>query len=141
MTSREKYTSLLGNKNASKYTEKDYDIMVKKITDYFIEQEKNERPFTMTGLANALGVHKNTLTNYEKEGPFCELIKKSKQVIEQQLEERLVDRNSYCLGLIFNLKNNYGWKDQQEIKTTSEVSVSPLNDAMSALKESVKDDI
>ena len=30
------------------------------------------------------------------------------------LEERLIGTSGIATGIIFNLKNNYGWKDKQE---------------------------
>ena len=139
MTSREKYASLLGNQNAKKYKKEDLPVIEKKIIDYFINCDKEKKPYTMSGLALELGLSRKTLVNYSKEELFYSLLSNAKQIIEAQLETKLIDKNQYCLGVFLNLKNNYDWKDQQEIKTTNEVSVSPLNDAMKALEESVKE--
>ena len=52
------------------------------------------------------------LINYSKDKEFFDTIKKAKLKIENYLEEHLVTDNSVT-GIIFNLKNNYGWKDKQ----------------------------
>ena len=44
---------------------------------------------------------------------FFDIIKKAKLRVEEYLEKRLI-KDSSCTGIIFNLKNNYGWKDKQE---------------------------
>jgi len=136
---RQKYASLLGNTNAKKYTEKDLPKVKQKIIDYFEWCDKNEKPYTMSGLALELGMSRNTLVNYGKDELFCDLISNAKQIVENQLECKLTNKNDYCIGIFLSLKNNYGWKDQQEIKSTNEVAFSPIEDAMNALKESMKE--
>lgn len=44
---------------------------------------------------------------------FFDTIKNAKLKIENYLEKHLVTDNGVT-GIIFNLKNNYGWKDKQE---------------------------
>ena len=137
-TNKNKYATMFGNTNAQIYKEKDLPIMAQKIQEYFDMCDEEERPYTMSGLANQLGISKETLCEYQNKEMFGNLIKRAKQVIEQSLEEQLyrLGNNS---GIIFNLKNNYGWKDQQEIKTTNEVNISPLESAMEKLVESNND--
>jgi len=55
---------------------------------------------------------RRTLLNYSKDDKFFPTIKKAKRKIEAYLEEKLVTDGG--TGIIFNLKNNYGWKDKQE---------------------------
>jgi hypothetical protein len=42
--------------------------------------------------------------------------------IEQFAEERLYDRDA-CNGAKFNLSNNFGWKERQEIDSTNDSTV------------------
>ena len=74
-----------GNQNAKKYT--DEDILQKKIDDYFKKCDKKNKPYTMTGLANALDIDRKTLFNYSKDELFSPLIKKAKAKVEEQLED------------------------------------------------------
>lgn len=133
------YETLFGNKNAQLYKPEEEPLVRELIIKYFKECDKDKRKYTMSGLAQALGMSRNTLVNYSSKEPFCDLIKNAKQIVETQLEEMVVDKKEFCPGQIFNLKNNYGWKDQQEIKTTSEVNISPLESAMEKLVESSND--
>jgi hypothetical protein len=71
------------------------------------------RPFTVTGLANALDMSRQDLINYSKKEEFFDTIKKAKWKVENYLEEKLITDGPQT-GIIFNLKNNYGWKDKQE---------------------------
>lgn len=71
------------------------------------------RPFTVTGLAYALDMSRQDLLNYSKKEEFFDTIKKAKNKIENYLEEKLIT-DGPGTGIIFNLKNNYGWKDKQE---------------------------
>ena len=83
-----------------------------KIEEYFAECEKKQKPFTMSGLANSLDVDRRTLLNYSERERFFPTIKKARQKVEQWWEERLAD--SAATGAIFNLKNNFDWKDRTE---------------------------
>lgn len=78
-----------------------------------IETRYYKRP-TVTGLANFLGVHRSTLNNYEGMGEeYFDTLKRAKGLIEQHLEENLYGNN--VVGTLFNLKNNFGWKDKKEV--------------------------
>ena len=84
-----------------------------KIDEYFNECDRNNEPYTVTGLAMALDVDRKTLINYSEKDEFFHTIKKAKVKLENYLEKRLINDSSTS-GIIFNLKNNYGWKDKQE---------------------------
>jgi hypothetical protein len=43
--------------------------------------------------------------------------------IELDRHERLIDKNRFTPGVIFDLKNNHGWKDQQDHNVTASVNV------------------
>jgi len=71
------------------------------------------QPYTITGLAVFLSVDRDTLMNYQAKSEFFGTIKRAKQRCEAYAEEQLfIGRN--VAGAIFNLKNNYGWKDKME---------------------------
>lgn len=84
-----------------------------KIDRYFMECDRDNEPYTVTGLAMALDVDRKTLINYSEKDEFFHTIKKAKVKVENYLEKRLINDSS-TTGIIFNLKNNYGWKDKQE---------------------------
>lgn len=76
-----------------------------------INDNPSNKP-TVSGLAYALGMTRKTLCEYEKDDEFSNTIKRAKQRIEIYLEESL--SNNACAGTIFNLKNNFKWKDKHE---------------------------
>lgn len=84
-----------------------------KIDNYFKECQLNNKPYTITGLGLALDMSRQDLINYSKKEEFFDTIKRAKMRVENYLEERLINDSS-ATGIIFNLKNNYGWKDKQE---------------------------
>jgi hypothetical protein len=77
----------------------------------------------MSGLAYALDMDRKSLLNYSKDEKFFPTIKKAKEKVEQQLEENALSNKSNSTFTIFNLKNNFGWKDTiiQENKEISKV--------------------
>ena len=86
-----------------------------KINTYFYQCKEEERPYTMSGLAFALGIDRKTLINYGKDEEFFHTIKRARDFVEQYVEERLLTQSGVTTGVIFNLKNNFDWKDKQEI--------------------------
>lgn len=81
-------------------------------------------PLTMSGLADSLGVCRDTLSVYAKgeydtkAHCFSDLIRKAKTKIERDKVARatlgLYDRTIS----IFDLKNNHGWVDKREFEGT-----------------------
>lgn len=81
---------------------------------------------TMSGLALALNVDRKTITNYANKEKFFPTIKRARNLVEQTLERRLYMNNP--TGVIFNLKNNFGWRDQTETKHSGNISNSEISD-------------
>jgi hypothetical protein len=98
------------------------------INQYFAKCDAEDRPYTVSGLAVALDTNRQTLINYEDKDEFFDTIKKAKAKIEAYNEEMLYNKNIPTTGVIFNLKNNYGWKDKQEIE--ADLSVKRLEDVL-----------
>lgn len=80
------------------------------------EEEKTFAP-TISGLALHLGVDRRTIVNYSNKEEFFPTIKKARARIEAHLEKKLFGNN--VTGLIFNLKNNFDWKDKSEVAQTN----------------------
>lgn len=87
----------------------------KAIQKYFDDCKKDKRPYTMSGLAYALGMDRTSLIRYGKDERFYNSVKRAKEFVEQSLEEKLISTAGVATGIIFNLKNNYDWKDKQDI--------------------------
>jgi hypothetical protein len=76
------------------------------------------KPYTITGLAVALDTTRETLLDYEEKAKYSDTIKRAKQKCHNYAEDALfIGKNP--TGAIFNLKNNYGWKDMKETDITS----------------------
>ena len=85
-----------------------------------------QKPYTITGLALALDTSRETLLEYEERPEFVDTIKKAKVKCEAYAETLLFSTTP--TGTIFNLKNNYGWKDKTENEITNpDGSLSPYN--------------
>lgn len=93
------------------------------------------RPFTMGGLAAYLDCDRKTLLNYSERDEYFLTIKRARQKIEAYAEEQLYTPK-IAAGVIFNLKNNFGWKDQQDVQLNGsmEVKQDPLTDILEQLR-------
>ncbi len=56
---------------------------------------------------------RDLLIDYTDKDEFSDTIKKAKARVEAFNEQRLFGNN--VTGVIFNLKNNFGWKDKTEV--------------------------
>jgi len=74
-------------------------------------------PYTISGLALAMGIDRDTLLNYEKRDEYFGTIKSAKDKVHADVERRLMEKQA--TGAIFNLKNNFGWRDKTETDITS----------------------
>jgi hypothetical protein len=72
-------------------------------------------PYTMSGLALAIGLSRQGLIDYRNRDTFLDAIKQARARVEADVERRMNDKNTFTPGLIFNAKNNFGWKDKQEV--------------------------
>lgn len=104
--------------------------MEKEIERYFEKCDGEKEPYTMSGLALALGFDsRQSLLNYcdysdDEDNDFLDTIKKAKMKCEVSVERGLLSGKYNSTGAIFNLKNNFGWKDKQEIEQTGEQDIN-----------------
>ena len=114
------------------------DDIENKINDYFNYCNENSKPFTMSGLALFLDCSRTTLYQYENElikfnnvsendkQRIMNAVKRAKRMVEAYQEEQLFIGKS-PVGTIFSLKNNFNWKDTQEINSNTNISaVNPI---------------
>ena len=108
-----------GNPNGRPPKFKDALTMEKAIAEYFARCQERERPPTMAGMALELDMSRNCLCEYAKKDDFSDIIIRWRQEIEIHLEERL--DGAAPTGTIFNLKNNFGWKDKTELNHSGKI--------------------
>jgi len=111
-------------------TSEELDLAISK---YFDDSEKNGKPLTMSGLAVALDVDRQTLLNYSKTEEFFGTLNKAKAICERYAEEYLFSGKNVT-GAMFNLKNNYRWKDRNESDVTVNSPFS-LEDLLIGIEE------
>lgn len=91
---------------------KHWDKKAGKEVDFF-----HPEPYTMSGLAYHLGMSRRALINYKRKDEFLPTIKQARRKVEMDVERRLMEGQAVA-GAIFNLKNNFGWKDRSEVEET-----------------------
>lgn len=89
------------------------------IKSYFDKCDKENRPYTIAGLALALDMTTQALRDYQKKEEFLCIIK-AKQRIESSFEERLSAGNA--TGSIFWLKNHAKYRDEHHQRMTFDFS-------------------
>ena len=105
-----------------------------KINAYFNYCEEKEKPYTMSGLAYYLGISRQTLVNYSNQDQFFYTIKKARDRVQMQLEENALSNKANPTFTIFNLKNNFDWKDSNEVKTN--VEITKVDELLNEIKNS-----
>ena len=83
-------------------------------------------PYTMSGLAYSIGLSRQGLLDYSNRDEFLDTIKDARRKVETDVERRLMEGKAQT-GAIFNLKNNFGWKDKSEIDQNIRIPKSILD--------------
>ena len=94
------------------------------IQEYFDEADQLSKPYLTIGIANKLGIHKDTMAGIRrgkselfKGTHHQETLQWAHQKVEEYLAEMLFSKNvKQVTGSIFTLKSNFGWTDKQEIQ-------------------------
>jgi len=89
-------------------------------------------PYTVPGLAYYLGfASRNALLDYAKKAEFQGTITRAKLKIELQRNEQALGGAVDSKFSQFDLKNNFGWRDQQDIN----LKVKTLEDVIADLED------
>ena len=119
----------MGAGRPKKYTNKGLE---KAVEGYFASISRDEReaweaeykrPPTVSGLCLYLGIDRSTWRNYADprlHPEFREVAAYARMRMEAYLEEQLLTREKNVQGLIFNLQNNYGWREKREVELGGE---------------------
>jgi hypothetical protein len=83
---------------------------------YFTDCELNKKKPTLTGISLFLGFcDKETFGTYDAvSAEFSRTVNKARMRIEENRHQLLVAKDTFTPGIIFDLKNNHGWKDKTE---------------------------
>ena len=103
-----------------KYT--DAELFENKIKEYF--DDKENMPYTLTGLALHLDMDRKSLLNYSKDEKFFPAIKKAKTRVEENLVKNAMIGTYNPAISIFLLKNNHEYANDEVVKINNNVSVS-----------------
>lgn len=86
-----------------------------------IEVEGYKVAPTLSGLANFLGMTRQTLYNYSKNEEYQDVIAEAKSLIEQYNEEMLMSGQA-TNAIKFSLINNFGWKEKSEVDSNININ-------------------
>lgn len=107
----------------------DVDDVKNKIDAFFAERKEAGDPPTIGGLAIALGTNRMTLLNIQKreevgkvsyDPEIVDMIYNAKDRCEDWIATNMLKGKANPIASIFNLKNNYGWKDKSETDITTD---------------------
>ncbi|MGI5987736.1 MAG: terminase small subunit [Dysosmobacter sp.] len=96
------------------------------------------RPPSISALCLYLGIEKRTWANYAEQDDMAPVVEKTKARVEAYLEEQLTIREKGVQGIIFNLQNNYGWKQKQEVELGEKTRKEMKNVQSMSLEEKLE---
>lgn len=100
-----------------------------RIFEYFNICGKNDMKPSMAGMALAIGVSRSTLWNWSvgdtRGNTHLDSIKKAVQMLDSQMVDYMQNGKINPVSGIFLMKNNFGYKEQQEVVVTPS---SPLGE-------------
>jgi len=78
------------------------------------------KPYTVTGLCDYIGLHKDNWLEYEKRDGYTYIVKNAKQKVETFTVEMASINKTNPIMAIFNLKNNFGYSDKIDVTTNNQ---------------------
>jgi len=84
------------------------------IDAYFDKCDTEGIPYTLGELAYGIGLSRQGMLEYSRKDAFSDLIKRARERVGAQYERMLVSGKGSTVGLIFTLKNGFGWKDRDD---------------------------
>lgn len=93
-----------------------------KIIDYFAMIKALDKPPTVSGLMVSLKMHRDQFYQYAEYPEFRPIMEQTKLLIENWAEERVSLSKYNPSGLIFVLKNRFGWKD---LTSVEQMAITP----------------
>lgn len=109
------------------------------VEEYFTECDKNERKYTIIGLARYLGFRSHeAISHYEGREEFFDVVNDARMRIEEQRNEQILDTTAkQVAGPIFDLKANFEWQDTNQVNVQSpDGSMSPQGTQITVLPPS-----
>lgn len=96
----------------------DAETFAQAASDYFVQCAETGKMPTLAGLSLSMGFDdRESFSNYANYGEeYSRTVKRARLMIEDDRNQRLA--NPACTGVIFDLKNNHGWKDKTEQELT-----------------------
>jgi len=104
-----------------------------KIIDYFAMISATHRPPTVSGLMVHLKMNRDQFYHYYTYPEFKDIMEQTKNMMENWNEEALVLAKHNTAGIMFALKNRFGWKDLQSVETTVQIQEDQLIHRIAAL--------
>lgn len=91
-----------------------YDKKTKEIVEI-----PSPEPYTIAGLALFLGFNSRSgILNYEGQPDFADVVAYARMKIEAQRSVQLIEKSGIPGGVIFDLKNNHGWRDESSVEVS-----------------------
>lgn len=88
------------------------------------EVTTEQQPYTVSGLARALAVDRDTPVNYTKRDELFGSVNAAYQRCHEYAESQLYGRSA--TGAAFSLKNNWGSKDRHELTGAEDAPLMPI---------------
>lgn len=103
----------------------------KLVQEYFNKCVTHKRRPTLAGISAHLGFYdKESFVYYENAGEeFSRTVRNARLLIEDDRWQQLLDKDRFTVGVIFDLKNNHGWKDKSELDLGVTDDVAEMLDA------------
>ena len=111
------------NSNPDKDVDDDFrEPICNDLWEQIVDKEYTEIP-SILWMCEYLDIVRNTLSDYEDKPDYSDTIKRAKLRIEKYNAEQLY-RKEQVTGIIFNLKNNFDWKDKSEVDSNHSGTLS-----------------
>jgi hypothetical protein len=94
------------------------------VLSFFQSVDTKTQRVTLLDLAEHLDVPDRTMRHYGTKPGYGEIYERARQKIENQRNHMLFDGKIPTAGVIFDLINNYGWKQPNQIEHSGAIAVA-----------------
>lgn len=103
-------------------------------------EKKIQKPYTVSGLCLYLGVTKMGLLPYKSKDGYSEIYSWALECCENYTEENALTGKIHPVFSMFSLKNNFGWRDQQDINVNQEPQKLSKEDIVARLHKAKQEE-
>mgnify|MGYP001566525310 CR=1 FL=1 len=94
------------------------------VGNFFNKCQEEKKVPTKSGFAHFLGITRQNLNKYDLLEGYKDILDKAYELIEEHWVQLLPGRSANIAGVIFYLKNAFGWRDKSDMEHSGKIDLT-----------------